>query len=352
MSKEELYNSLNPRVSLTRKSLDDHLSGKKTFETSELDAFEKDALDGWQTSGVGGFDMSTLDRHMKTKSNNLLLYFSLFSLCIAIGLFFLLRENPGKNAQLTLNDSDTPMVEETDLYIAEKYDTLVEKSASNRIEIKLLQKKQDDQPIIKKEEKMEETAVIIESLPKLEIKINEKKPDLTINKKKVKEIYLSDFKLVDYRSLRSKPAVTTKQLDLTGTAANKEDKNITDEEPVWRKVDVPYYDFIEKSMYLLNKGDLKKALSRFDLILETYDDDINAQFYSGFTLYNLGEYHKASEFFTLALRNEIANFDDEAAWYLALSLEKKGDKAGAKKILESIANSGSFYALEASKKLN
>ena len=156
---------------------------------------------------------------------------------------------------------------------------------------------------------------------------------------------------MDYRVLRNKPTVGTEQLDLTGTPANMEDTNSLEEEPLVRKVDIPYYDYIDKTMYLLNKGNLKKALNRFDVILKTYDDDINALFYSGFVFYNLGEYEEATGFFNKALRSDIANFDDEAYWYLGLCFEKLKKMDKAREIFQTISTSTSFYSKEALKKL-
>ncbi len=352
MSSKELYNSFNPKDNLSRDVLNDHLSGNKTLDPTELDEFDLDAMEGWKKAGVKDVEMSKLDKRFNSKPSNLFLYFGLFSLCIAVGLFFFLTATPKREVSQVKKETKKKLVEVTDLYIAEKYDTLVEENVSNQTEIKLLQKKQEDQPIIKKEEKIQHPIFMVDKLPTLEIKIKEKElSKLPIQKKKIKEIYLSDFKLVDYRVLRNKPKVATQQLDLTGTSANKEDTNSIEEEPLLKKVDIPYYDYIDKTMYLLNRGNLKKALNRFDLILKTYDDDINALFYSGFVFYNLGEFDEASSYFTKALRSEIANFDDEASWYLGLCFEKQNKGERAKEIFQSIANSSSFYSEEAKKKL-
>lgn len=352
MSKEDLYNSLKSKSPLSREDFDAHLSGEKALKDVELENFEKEALEGWNSTTSGQMNMKRLDKKFGVSNKS----WWLASGIAVVGILVLYIINPFQNSdndpRTVQNVVNKNYIEETDLFIAEKFDTLIEDIIDNKKEIKLLQVIQDDQPAIKKEIKVEEP-IEIDKLPILKIRptLNEKTPSIS-SKRKVKEVYLSDFKLVDYRVLRNKPKIETRQLDLTGTAANKESKDTKqDEEPIWRKVDVPYYDFIEKSMYIMNHNGMKKSLARFEVILATYPDDINALFYSGFAYYNLGDFDRSISFFSSAIKSEIANFDEEAMWYLGLSYEKKGDTAKAKNIFLSITKSNSYYSEQAKEKI-
>ena len=352
MSKEELYTSLKSSSPISRQDVDDHLSGEHELNSDNLDNFDKEALEGWGSTSSGKVNMKRLDRQFGLSNTGWWIGGGI----IVVGLLAMFFFNPFQSKNEldgTIKTSENKnYIEETDLYIAEKFDTLKEDIVDNKKEIKLLQVIQEDQPTVFKEVKVEEPTVI-EKLPILEVKPNLNDKSLTIStKRKIKEIYLSDFKLVDYRVLRSKPKIETRQLDLTGTAANKENKSAEEtDEPVWRKVDVPYYDFIEKSMYILNRNGMKKSLARFEVIIATYPDDINALFYSGFVYYNLGDYDQSITCFSKVIKSDIANFDEEAMWYLGLSYEKKGDLAKSRTIFTTISKSTSYYSNQAREKI-
>lgn len=351
MSKEKLYNSIRSNDSISREKMDNHLSGKERLDESNLDAFEKEALEGWKSVGATSTKNRRLDRKFGQNTNRTVILLETLALIGIASLVYFTTIKTTESPNHELAEVKGNFVDETDLFIAEKFDTLVEAKVSNQKEIQLLQNKQIIQPIIEVETKP--TPVFeIDKLPLLEIKPNEKEMKVQLtNKRKIKEIYLSDFKLVDYRVIRSKPTIETKQLDLTGTAANQENKNDIEDEAVWRTMHIPYIDFIEKSMYTLNKGGLKKALARFEVILASYPDDINALFYSGFVSYNLEDFDQALYYFSSTLQNEIANFDEEALWYVGLTYEKQGKKNKAREIFESISKSKSYYAKEAAAKL-
>jgi Tfp pilus assembly protein PilF len=140
-------------------------------------------------------------------------------------------------------------------------------------------------------------------------------------------------------------------LDIIGTSANLDSANQFNDDLVWQKIDIPYIGYLEKTMFYMNQRNMKKALARFDVILETYSDDINALFYSGFAFYNLNEFEKSKNKFEEALQSKISNFDEEAIWHLAFSYEKSGETSKAKDLFKTIASSESFYAEMARKKL-
>lgn len=354
MSKNDLYNSMRSKAPLSKEAIGDHLSRRSRLDEAELDSFEKDALDGWASTGTAA-STSNLDKRFisKSRSGNLILVLSsIASVAILIVIFTQMGKSKDSTSAATAKTQNNNLVEETDLFIAEKFDTLVEEKIANRVEVKSLQVQQEVTADLDQVEVIVEP-VEIEKLPLLKIKPEIEQTEIKISRKrKIKEINLSNFNLVDYRTIRSKPAIETKQLDLSGTAANQENKGEADDEPVWKKVNIPYIDYIEKSMYHLDKGHLKKALARFDVILSSYPEDINALFYSGFTYYSLGDYTNASSCFSKTLYSDISNFDEDALWYLGLSYEKSGETNKAKEIYTSISNSKSHYAKAAVEKIN
>ena len=167
-----------------------------------------------------------------------------------------------------------------------------------------------------------------------------------------KEIYLHDLKLIDYSQYRSKPVVQTKQLSLTGTSADKENEYSESFDSNWEDIDIPYMQYLEKSIYYFNKGRTKKSLARFETILESYNNDVNANFYGALCYYNLGEYKTAIRHFDNCLNAEYTNLDEEAIWITALCYEKMNNTTKSFALYEEIVNSGGYYSEQASKKLN
>jgi tetratricopeptide (TPR) repeat protein len=179
-------------------------------------------------------------------------------------------------------------------------------------------------------------------------------PETTLKREtfSCKEIYLHDLKLLDYRAYRSRPSVTTKQMVLTGTPANVGDAAINgDEEPEWKDVEIPYIDYLEKTMELFAKGYNKKALSRFQTILEAYPDDVNAGFYAGICYYNLKEYDQAERSLRICINSKYSNFYEEAEWYLAKNLLAQGNRDKGVELLRAISNAKGYYAKQADAEL-
>jgi len=200
----------------------------------------------------------------------------------------------------------------------------------------------EEQIIVNQETKIEELPVR---------KIEESKPEATLVKETLmgKEIYLSNLKLLDYRAYRSRPKITTKQMILTGTPANIGETTSTEEVPEWKDVEVPYIDYLEKTMEIFSKGQNKKALTRFVVILEEYPDDLNANFYAGLCYYNLKEFSNAQKVFAKCLDSKYLNFTEEAEWYLAKSLLADGKKSEALTIFTKISNANGYYSTQAKK---
>jgi TolA-binding protein len=351
MNKKELYQLLAEHKSLTVEEINSSLKGESSTDNSELNEFDQEALEGWIASGQTKVNISRISRRLGFSKSKRILLSSSIALLVFLSLYF--WQNPAQPATNTTEKTtiSTQLIEQTDIFLEPKFDTLVETASSTR-EIVYLQKTQSTKPLVTVSIVEPKSNLEVDKLPVKDIDLPKGKTEVVFsNRRKIKEVYLHTFKLVDYRVIRTKPTVATKQMDLTGTSANLENPTQKNEEVVWQNIDVPYIDYIEKTMYFMNKGSLKKAMARFDVILGTYPDDLNAQFYTGFSLYNLKEYEKAQSFFTEALQNSLSNFDEESAWYLALSYDQSGEVFLAKEWYTKIAESDSYYKNMAKKRL-
>ena len=160
--------------------------------------------------------------------------------------------------------------------------------------------------------------------------------------------YLFDLMVVDYRKItRENEKITYKRFELSGTSADRENNTENGNDLIEREVNVPYYDYLRKSMSFFADGSYKKSLNRCLLILEQYPNDLNALFYGGLSYHNLGKDKEAIVFFDQILDGEIYVFSEEALWYKAKALIKLKMKLEAKSILEEIIAHGGFYTQDA-----
>jgi len=328
---------------------------KNSIEQKEMsDSFDQDAMEGWKEAS---YDTSVLHT-MKSK----LFIQSSFPWMTAIGSLlvggilvlgyqaFLPENNETVNPKIAQkNDSNIPIIpveiniESTDVIIPVEIEQMLEIAKEEQI---------IPEAIIEDFVHMEEFEIKFPALVPIiipVISIESLAP--VIDKFNAKEIYLNDLKLIDYREYRTDPVIETKQLILTGTPADREDESSESFESDWKDVQRPYLQYLDKSIYYFNKRKSKKALARFETIIQAYPLDVNANFYGGLCLYNFGEYEEAIKRFETCLSTKYRNFDDEAIWMKALCLEQLNKQVEAKNIFLLISESKGFYSNQAKEKL-
>lgn len=358
----KLSNIFKRHTALSRDDIQSYgSSSDKSFqhnieEKAMSDEFSQDALDGWDELGYDMKAMKKLDAKFGNSGLSMVAKLGLVTIgvtCIAILIYFTLPINESaqnKNVVAQKDaQSETPLTfEQEEIVIPEAIENMTMQPDEKVVSTDMIK---EDFKQIKESEERTQIKIEMPPLPK-HLLPSPPKPVLHSNRKNGKEVYLNDLKLLDYRSYRDKPAVTTKQLELTGTPANMENGNVDPIDPVWKETNIPYYDYINKSSEIFHRGNYKKALSRFETILETYPDDVNALFYAGLCYYNFGEYEKSIDAFNKCLSNKFNNFDQEAYWYLAKSFVEKGDKTQAQKVLAKIVETNGFYKNQAQELLN
>ena len=316
-----------------------------------LDSFEQDALEGFSQFPQATDSLKKLDNRFISKKGMgyswmLVVATTLTSLVLLILLF----SEKTKNAEIISQADEQLKIEESD-FIENRIDTLQEISAEKQIT-------KSDLPVkaqIPKSQKTDNSTkldaeiYIVDKLPELkkEVKIYEAEKKIASKRFAAKEYYPEDLKLVDYRAYRNSNIVETRQLELIGLPANMEDENDEQDEMVWKDVNIPYDEYIRKTLRYFNKGNYKKALSRFETVIKSYPDDINALFYGGLCYYNLGNNENAIEYFQKTAIHTYSNFDEEALWFLALSYRNLKLYDKAKGILKEISASKGFYAKQA-----
>jgi TolA-binding protein len=332
------------------RSSDSHLKQRVEEKVLE-DAFERDALDGFQEVGETTSSLKNLDKKFAPKTYTTWIIVSSISISIAFIVIAILFQEKEEHSLTSVNQAQVIRLDRTEVITPTHIDTLKELPVHKQIEAKQLIK---DFNIQKEQPKNEAPQTIVSLDPKPITLENDEKPDESILEQKQiigKEIYLHELKLLDYRAYRSKPKIKTEQLILSGIPADLESGS-TSKESEWQTIEVPYIEYLERTMELFSRGSYKKALNRFEVILTTYPDDVNALFYAGLCYYNLKNASEAATEFGKCLSADYSNFNEEAEWYYALSLASSGELEQSKYILKRIASSNGYYAAQAAKKLN
>lgn len=352
MNSNKTTNSKGSRLSREdietyRSTTDERMKHSIEKDALEND-FDSDALEGWSDKRLPLSQMNNLDKRFRS-SNRLNFFISgLIAIVFIVGAIAIFQNQTTKTPEKQLVQQSITL-EKTDLITPSIIEDMEELPLKEQIAIKTIVKDFSDQ------QKTESLNPIIQiEIDNLPIKkIEPASPEAKILKETIlgKEVYLKNLKLLDYRVYRSKPKITTKQMVFTGTPANKEDNKSSEDEIVWNDVDVPYIDYLEKTMEYFSKGNNKKALTRFIVILETYPDDLNANFYAGLCYFNLKEYANASRSFDMCIDSKFINFKEEAEWYYAKSKLADGKTEEAKRKLSEIASNNGFYASQAKKML-
>jgi tetratricopeptide (TPR) repeat protein len=315
--------------------------------------FDADALEGWNELSAAGYSLKKLDAKFSKNYSTLIWSIALFVPVIIIGFFltFQASEKPLQSKIEKEQVNSSIKVEETDLIIPTEIEAFIELPKKEQIAIKTIindfnEQKNESNETNSNSNNPED----VDRLPVSPIEPTDTKTT-TIAKETAfgKEIYLHDMKLLDYRAYRSKPAIETKQMILTGTPANIGETTTIEETTEWKNVDIPYIEYIDKTMEIFSKGNNKKALARFQIILDTYPDDVNANFYAGLCYYNLKEFSSAISSFVKCYDTKFTNFNEEAEWYTAKSYLANGQKAEAKTLFTQIANNNGYYAPQAKK---
>lgn len=176
----------------------------------------------------------------------------------------------------------------------------------------------------------------------------EKRPKVWSN---VHVAFVHDLVVVDYGKILSSGVskIDEHHGGLHPRYENKQDRTIITFEPT--TYTIPYLEFLDEAMAGFAQGMPSRSLAQLEYLLSEHQDDVNGLFYSGLCFYHLGQPEKAIQRFDAAINSSINTFYEEAKWYKALSLEMKGDKAAAKKLMEEIEEEGGFYSNRAKKRL-
>jgi tetratricopeptide (TPR) repeat protein len=192
----------------------------------------------------------------------------------------------------------------------------------------------------------------VDSVVKTEVKLLYVYPDV----KQYYELrYMQDLLVIDY----SDTLFTGEKLKplLTGVPALYENKEKAGNNQVknlqtntFVKLD-DYLELLNRPLQFLVKKKYEKALKGFNELLEKDIEDQNALFYGGLAYFNLAEYSNALVSFEKLKQIKNPLFEEDADWLLVKVYQGLGLSNKAMKLLETIAQSNSFYRDQAIQEL-
>ena len=313
------------------------------------DPFASDAMDGWSDLN---FDTSLLKSPSKSFPKQKFPWnIAIGALAVGVTSVFLVQYLSNNQDTELLNVSNdtteliadnTIIIESSDLILP---DSIQKLTAVDRTKQMNVQEIKDDFV------QLDLPDIEIIKLPAIELIEENINKEIVQSKTVGNEIYFFDLKLIDYEEYRTNSVIKTEQLILTGTPANKENDRSEEMESSLRDVDIPYQDYLKKSIRLFNKLRYKKALTRFQTILVTYPKDVNANFYGGLCLFNFGEYNDAIIHFEHCMESSYLNFDEEAEWMIANSYLNMGNLKKGRDLMTRIIEKDGYYSTQATEKL-
>lgn len=340
---------------------------KQVIEEKSLSHdFDHDALEGFEKQQLNSGAMKNLDDRFakRTKTNfNGKVITTIASLAAGVALFIWLfgldKESRIQVAQQEVNQASTAPEEnqfEQEVDTSDKSEYLAsgptnENSDLNEVnqnslkQISPVKSLDDAHEDIASVENHEELKVLGNSALAPKELFTPTPRNFTFQQQK--ELYMSDYKVVDYRGLREEKKLDylTELQEAHINHMEMLENNIT-ENPMVTK-EIYYVDYLANAMYSLKHKNWSLAKKQFENILSNYPEDVNANFYLGYLHYQNGEHELSLDFFRKSYSYNIGNFREEALWLIAQSLVQIENIEDAVELLQKIAAEGGFYADQA-----
>ena len=156
--------------------------------------------------------------------------------------------------------------------------------------------------------------------------------------------FIQDYKLVDYRGLREK-GIELLNHSLGGVSAQFGSEEEQEQAPEQLN-QIAYVDYLNQAMVDFSTEKLRRASRKFEIILETYPDDVNALFYGGLCDFHLSKHEPAAEKLKKVASHQFSTFDEDAEFYGARSVLQFDEELAAE-MLRQIVGSKGYYAEQA-----
>ena len=352
-----LHKLLGKPQQLTRQDIDSYLDETLSNEARhrierklEASSFDQEAMEGYDTMGARTSDLKKLDKKFNQGfqySSYLLVAAIILIITLPLTLY-IVQSNETISQNELITATPTPhshFIEKEDIELNQHIDSLTERKTELISKTELMAVPKHESSGRNKDATEEDIYIEQMALPTEKVKI-ESELGAEPMRYYAKEIYLYDFKFIDFRGDRLKP-IKTRGVDFTGTSAEYELDNNQKKSIDWEDKEFTYHEYLEKTAVLLKSGSYKKALQRLETILNHYPSDENGLFYAGLCYYNLGHYQKAISMWTESKSAFRQNFYEESMWYTLKAYVALGETKKARAIAQQIVSEKGFYRNQA-----
>lgn len=306
-----------------------HSQKHKIEKAFSHDPFVMDALEGFQSHENSWEQFSAMDKlyQGKKRYRSIYLFIILMPLSLTVGWFLM----PNQKVKTYSNEKLT-LQAKNQLKIHSKAEIfqMTPVAVNKRITPKEIinASPTNAKPDQEKQNQLIEMELIAPNV----IDLNKMAPKQIILKVG-REMYIKNFKVLDYRYYR-------KENELSGL--NFDENDFGD-----KVIKIPYINLLSRAIEDFSNENFKLALLHFDEILQVYQDDANALFYGAMCLYNLNELEQAQIRFLKLQKSIFANFREEANWYLLRVYKQTKQKSAFNQLRMQIIENNGFYAQKA-----
>ncbi|MEY5002126.1 MAG: hypothetical protein RLZZ211_2162 [Bacteroidota bacterium] len=301
---------------------------KHTVEKAFIhDDFVMDALEGYQNQDGAWDGFEKLEKKINKKQQYKKL--GLYGLSIVLSLFlgwYFYSSSPERS--IVPIKKNKPAAQPIKIHRKEDIQQMKNAAPAERITPKQLQIH-----FSASEQAQETKGEAFERMQQIPVQKLEVKKQERLQLKLARELYIKNFKVIDYRYYRNGESTATGVLSENDFG-----------EP---EVKLPYMNILNKAIEHFAKQDYKLALLLFDDVLQTYPDDANALFYGAMCLYNLSVYDQAESRFVKLQAIPFGNFKEEADWYLLHVYQRTKKEAAFSSLRKSIIEQDGYYAQKA-----
>jgi hypothetical protein len=293
------------------------------------DDFVMDALEGYsqQTNTWDSFEAADKKFFQGQRNRRLLVFVATLFVSLSLGWYLI----PTSSKKITAKkQQESAQVQKIKIHHKADIKKMTPAAPKERITPRqvILELKKSATTIVQNTEVLER----IQHMPATQVEFNKQK-ERRLAIKMGRELYIQNFKVIDYRYYRSAERESRQQL--------------SENEFGEQELKIAYLNLLNKAIEDFAQQDYKLSLLHFDEILQTYPDDANALFYGAMCLYNLSEYSQAESRFLKLQRIPFANFGEEAEWYLLHVYQRTKKEAAFSSLRKTIIDQKGFYMQKA-----
>ena len=327
---------------------------------AEFDELNKEALDGFVHSDITWSDVQSMDKRYASqkklwgKRKWLFRGLSMLFICLITGGYFLLNENTqNKKAEIEITEVNTTAKTTNPIpnnsnnnQNDDELSSVIKNTTNNQLASSIFS---NTTPTMGSSSLGDNPYFIDSSsgpMKTLQTKLVGSTNKLKNAGQMGQEVFIQTLKTVDYRVYRKDNTVIVDVNSLlNGVSANQSNQSPSTEN--LERKEIAYFVFLTETMRYFNKGMVDLASENFDLILETFPDDVNALFYSGLCALEKKDFQNSISFFESVRIHSFTNFREEAEWKLLNAFILNKDLVKAKSLRDEIVQKNGFYGGQA-----